>query len=87
MYVCMYINFSFNCDLLGVVYLFGCVVCGVQYVGSTNMPFRLRFNNYKACYCRFRSGSAVPRWTFSNIFLRKDIMGSWKTFVSLLLIN
>ena len=39
------INFSFNCDSSGVVYLFDCVVCGVQYVGSTNTPFRLRFNN------------------------------------------
>ena len=32
-------------------------------------------------------GLQFPRWTFSDIFLRKDIMGSWKTFVSLLLIN
>ena len=32
-------------------------------------------------------GLQLPRWTFSDIFLRKDIKGSWKTFVSLLLIN
>ena len=32
-------------------------------------------------------GLQFPRWTFSDICLRKDIMGSWKTFVSLLLIN
>ena len=77
------INFSFNCDSSGVVYLFDYVVCGVQYVGSTNTPFRLRFNNYKACYRRFRSGSSIPQMDFFRHFLRKDIMGSWKTFVSL----
>ena len=53
-------NFSFNCNSSGVVYLFDCVVCGVQYVGSNSTPLRLRFNNYKACYHRFRSGSSVP---------------------------
>ena len=81
------INFSFHCDLSGVVYLFDCVVCGVQYVGSTNTPFRLGFNNYMACYRRFRSGSSVPQMGFFRHFLRKHIMGLWKIFVSLLLIN
>ena len=35
------INFSFNCRSSNVVYLFHCVVCGFQYVGSTGTPFRL----------------------------------------------
>ena len=35
------INFSFNSDSSGVVYLFDCVVCGVQYLSSTSKPFRL----------------------------------------------
>ena len=35
-------NYLFNCDSSNVVYLLECNVCGVQYVGSTNMPFRLR---------------------------------------------
>ena len=58
------INFSFNCDSSDAVYLFDCVVCGVQYVGSTSTPFRLRSNNYKACYRRFRSGSSVSQMDF-----------------------
>ena len=62
------INFSFNCDSSGVVYLFDSVVCGVQCVGSTRTPFRLRFNNYKACYGRFRSGSLVPQMGFIRHF-------------------
>ena len=62
------INFSFNCDSSGVVYLFDCVVCGGQYVDSTNTPFRLRFNNYKACYRKFRSGSSVPQMDFFRHF-------------------
>ena len=43
------INFAFNCDSSTVVYLFDCIVCGCQSVGSTSTPFRYRFNNYKAC--------------------------------------
>ena len=62
------INFSFNCDSSNVVYLFDCVVCGFQYVGSTSPPFRLRFNNYKACYRRFRLGSSVPQMDFFRHF-------------------
>ena len=47
------INHSFNCDSSNVVYLSECTVCGVQYVGSTCTPLRLRFNNYKACSRKF----------------------------------
>ena len=50
------------------MYLFDCVVCGFQVVGSTSMPFRLWFNKYKACYHRFRSGSAVPQMDFFRHF-------------------
>ena len=58
------INFSFNCDSSGVVYLFNFFVCGVQYESSTSTPFRLRFNNYRACYRRFWSGFSVPQMDF-----------------------
>ena len=50
------------------MYLFDCVVCNFQYVGSTSTPFRLRINNYKACYRRFRSGSSVPQMDFFRHF-------------------
>ena len=73
------INFSFNCDSSNVVYLFDCVVCGFQYMGSTSTPFRLMFNNYEACYRRFKSGSSVPQMDFLGICLRRDIMAFWKT--------
>ena len=44
-----------------MVYLLECNVCGIQYVGSTCIPFRTRFNNYKACYRKFSGGaSGVP---------------------------
>ena len=77
------INRPSDFDSSNVVYLFVSVVCGVQYVGSTSTPSRLRFNNYKACYCRYRPESSVHRLTSSDIFLRRDIMGFWKTFVLL----
>ena len=62
------INFSFNCDSLNVVYLFDSVVCGFQYMGSTSTSFRLKFNNYKACYRGIRSGSSVPQMDFCRHF-------------------
>ena len=62
------INYSFNCDSSNVVYLLECNVCGVQYVGSTNTPFRLRFNNYKACNRKFSQGSSVPQAEFFRHF-------------------
>ena len=48
--------------------LLDCVVCGFQYVDSTSTPFRLRFNNYKACYRKFRLGSSVPQMEFFRRF-------------------
>ena len=51
------INYSFNCDSSNVVYLLECTICGVQYVGSTCTPFRLRFNKYKACSRKLNAGT------------------------------
>ena len=55
------INRSFICDSSGVVYVLGCKVCGKQYVGSTFIPFRVRFNNYKSSSRRFFSGISVTQ--------------------------
>jgi hypothetical protein len=38
------INHCFHCDSEGIVYLISCKSCGLQYVGNTITPFRLRFN-------------------------------------------
>ena len=72
------ITFTFNCDSSNVVYLFDCVVCGFSMCVVLACLFRLRLNNYKACYRRFRSGSSVPQMGFFG-----DIMGFWKIFVLL----
>ena len=70
------INFPFNCDSSNVVYLMECKVCGVQYVGSTCTPFRLRFNNYKACNRKFIGGSSgIPQADFFGILQGRIIMG------------
>ena len=62
------INYSFNCDSSNVVYLLECCICGVQYVGSTRTPFRIRFNNYKACSRKFSLGASVPQAEFFRHF-------------------
>ena len=55
-------NFSFNCDSSNMVYTLECSVCGLKYVGSTCTSFRIRFNNYMSCNCRFNRGaSGVPQ--------------------------
>ena len=69
------INYSFNCDSSNVVYLIDCNVCGVQYVGSTCTPFRLRFNNYKACSRKFNLGSSVPQMEFFRHFSEEGHRG------------
>ena len=62
------INYSFNCNSSNVVYLLECTVCDVQYVGSTCTPFRLRFNDYKACSRKFNLGASVPQVEFFRHF-------------------
>ena len=53
-----YINHVFDCDS-GVVYLIACKKCGLQYVGNTVTPFRLRFNNHKSSMMRYGRGQRV----------------------------
>ena len=72
------INYSSNCDSSNVVYLLECTVCGVQYVGSTCTPFRLRFNNYKACSRKFNSGASVPQAEFFRHFTEEGHQGFLK---------
>ena len=75
------INYSFNCDSSNVVYLLECTVCGVQYVGSTCTPFRLRFNNYKACSRKFNSGASVPQVEFFRHFTEEGHHGFLKDII------
>ena len=69
------INYSFNCDSSYVVYLLECTVCGLQYVGSTCTPFRLKFDNYKACSRNFNSGASVPQAEFFRHFTEEGYQG------------
>ena len=69
------INYSFNCYSSNVVYLLECTVCcGVQYVGSTCMPFRLRFNK-RCAVVSLIQGPQYPRWNSSDILLKKATTG------------
>ena len=46
-----------------------------QYVGSTSTPFRYRFNNYKACFRKFSSGSSVPQMDLFRHFSEENHHG------------
>lgn len=38
---------SFDCDSSNLVYLLECGGCNMQYIGQTDGPFRMRFNNHR----------------------------------------
>ena len=61
-----YINFAFDCNSEGVVYLIICKKCKKIYVGSTVTCFRKRFNNHKCSLIRYGKGQRGYR---KNIFL------------------
>ena len=48
-----FINYSFDCDSVGVIYLITCKKCANIYVGNTITSFRKRFNNHKSSLNRF----------------------------------
>ena len=50
------INYSFDCDSRGVVYLIKCRKCLKLYVGSAIIAFRTRFNNHKSGMKRYERG-------------------------------
>ena len=64
-----------NCSSKCVVYLVTCKICKIQYVGSTDPPFRLRVNNYKACYRKHILGKLVPQASFHAHFAQEDHNG------------
>lgn len=64
-----------NCSSKCVVYLVTCKTCKIQYVGSTDPPFRLRVNNYKACYRKYISSKSVPQASFHAHFAQEDHNG------------
>ena len=72
------INYSFNYDSSNILHLLKCTVCGVQYVGSTCTPFRLRFNNYKVCSRKFNSGASLPQAEFFRYFTEEGHRGFLK---------
>lgn len=39
---------SFDCDTYNAVYMLECSACLKQYIGHTETPFRIRFNNHKS---------------------------------------
>ena len=68
------INYEFDCDSNGVVYLIKCKRCGRQYIGSTFNTFRTRFNKHKSSLNRYGRGQRNTRGsTCIHIFLKMDM--------------
>ena len=51
-----WINYSFDCDSEGVIYVLRCISCLKIYVGSTITSFRKRFNNHKSLLRKYEQG-------------------------------
>ena len=51
-----YVNYRFDCDSAGVIFLLTCKRCSKIYVRSTVTSFRKRFNNHKSILKRFGKG-------------------------------
>ena len=54
--ICININFSFDCNSPGVIYLLTCKRCSKIYAGSSVTSFQKRFNNHKSSLKRFGKG-------------------------------
>ena len=69
-------NFSLNFDSSDLAYMLECGVCGLQYVGSTCTPFRVRCNNYKSCTRRFNgNATGVPQTDIFRHFAVEGQLG------------
>jgi len=66
---------NLNCNSKNVVYLVQCKSCSKQYVGSASTKFRLRFNNYKACFKKCSSGITAPQMSFHSHFCQANHNG------------
>lgn len=63
---------NFSCDSSNVIYLVECGVCKLQYIGQTETPFRVRFNNHKSHTkslpnLPLSKHVAIPGHSFENI--------------------
>ena len=73
-----------TCDTPCVVYLLQCRTCRIQYVGSTETRFRLRYNNYKSAHRSFikrrdlnalEEGKNIPQQSLHAHFAQNDHNG------------
>ena len=59
---------NLNCNSRYVVYLIECKTCKKPYIGSTETPFRIRFNNYRSSQRNFEKGKKVIQESFHSHF-------------------
>ena len=70
------INFEFNCDSAGVIYLISCKRCKMNYVGSIITAFRIRFNNHKSSFKKYGEGQkGMPGEQLYAHFFEKEHRG------------
>ena len=68
-----YIDYSFDCDSEGVIYLISCVKFRKNYVGSTITSFKKRFNNHKSSINRYGRGQRKIEYMLVTIIDKTNI--------------
>ena len=72
---------NLNCNTTHVIYLIECKTCGKPFIGSTETPFRARFNNYRSAQRNFEKGKKVLQESFHVHFSEESHCGE-KDWVS-----
>ena len=67
-----------------MIYLIECKTCGKPYIGSTETPFRARFNNYRSAQRNFEKGKKVKQKSFHVHFSEEGHYGKKDWVITLL---
>ena len=75
---------NLNCNTSHVIYLIECKTCGKPYIGSTETPFRARFNNYRSAQRNFEKGKKVKQESFHVHFSEEGHYGEKDWVITLI---
>ena len=66
---------NLNCNTSHVIYLIECKTCGKPCIGSTETPFRARFNNYRSAQRNFEKEKKIKQESFHVHFSEEGHYG------------
>ena len=67
-----------------MIYLIECETCRKPYVGSTETPFRARFNSYRSAQRNFEKGKKLKQESFYVYFSEEGHYGEKEWIITLI---